>query len=148
MAYGRKAPGGAGNLGCRGDGRSTNNISSPHLAGYRRKNVGCHERGHGVKKQRSWRESAKQRGAASRSGQANEGPRTHKDRGARGAPRLRAGLQPMGRLGERGPTVGRRGKQLTIPLSGGYVECNPRRGSLRSGLEDCHGEVDVLPGRL
>ena len=30
-------------------------------------------------------------------------------------------------------------------LSGGYVEYSPRRGSLRSGLEDCHGEVDVLP---
>ena len=30
-------------------------------------------------------------------------------------------------------------------LSGGYVECSPRRGSPRSGLEDCHGEVDVLP---
>ena len=30
-------------------------------------------------------------------------------------------------------------------LSGRYVECSPRRGSPRSGLEDCHGEVDVLP---
>ena len=30
-------------------------------------------------------------------------------------------------------------------LSGGYVECSPRRGSPRSGLEDCQGEVDVLP---
>ena len=30
-------------------------------------------------------------------------------------------------------------------LSGGYAECSPRRGSPRSGLEDCHGEVDVLP---
>ena len=30
-------------------------------------------------------------------------------------------------------------------FSGGYVECSPRRGCPRSGLEDCHGEVDVLP---
>ena len=30
-------------------------------------------------------------------------------------------------------------------LSSGYVECSPRRGSPCSGLEDCHGEVDVLP---
>ena len=30
-------------------------------------------------------------------------------------------------------------------LSGGYIECNPRRGSPRSGREDCHDEVDVLP---
>ena len=57
----------------------------------------------------------------------------------------------MGRIGEWGPTVGQRSKRLTIPLhkasrwSGGYVECSPRRGSPRSGLEDCHGEVDVLP---
>ena len=47
--------------------------------------------------------------------------------------------------------MGQRSKRLTIPLhkasrlSGGYVECSPRRGSPRSGLEDCHGEVDVLP---
>ena len=47
--------------------------------------------------------------------------------------------------------MGRRIGRLMIPLhkasrlSGGYVECSPRRGSPRSGLEDCHGEVDVLP---
>ena len=45
----------------------------------------------------------------------------------------------------------RRNRRLMIPLhkasllSGGYIECSPRRGSPRSGLEDCHGEVDVLP---
>ena len=150
-ACGRKAPGGGGKLGCRGYGESTNSSGSPHLAGCRRKNIGCHERGHGVKKQRAWRESAEQHGAAWQSGPANEGPRTREDGAARGAPRWRAGLQPMGRIGEWGPTMGRRSKRLTIPLhkasrlSGGYVECSPRRGSPRSGLEDCHGEVDVLP---
>ena len=47
--------------------------------------------------------------------------------------------------------MGRRSRRLMIPLhkasrlSGGYVECSPRRGSPRSGLEDCHSEVDVLP---
>ena len=47
--------------------------------------------------------------------------------------------------------MGRRSRRLMIPLhkasrlSGGYVKCSPRRGSPRSGLEDCHGEVDVLP---
>ena len=47
--------------------------------------------------------------------------------------------------------MGRRIGRLMIPLhkasrlSGGYVECSPRHGSPRSGLEDCHGEVDVLP---
>ena len=54
----------------------------------------------------------------------------------------------MGRIGERGPTMGQRTKRLTIPLhkaSRLSVECSPRRGSPRSGLEDCHGEVDVLP---
>ena len=57
----------------------------------------------------------------------------------------------MGRIGEWGPTMGQRSRRLTIPLhkasrlSGGYVECSPRRGSPRSGLEDCHSEVDVLP---
>ena len=102
-------------------------------------------------KQRAWRESAEQHGAAWRSGPANEGPRTHEDGGARGAPRWRVVLQPMGRIGEWGPTMGQRSERLTIPLhkasrlSGGYVECSPRRGSPRSGLEDCHGEVDVLP---
>ena len=102
-------------------------------------------------KQRAWRESAEQHGAAWRSGPANEGPRTHEDGGARGAPRWRAVLQPTGHIGEWGPTAGQRSKRLTIPLhkvsrlSGGYVKCSPHRGSPRSGLEDCHGEVDVLP---
>ena len=41
---------------------------------------------------------------------------THEDGGARGAPRRRAGLQPMGRTGERGPLAGQRGKRFTIPL--------------------------------
>ena len=67
-------------------------------------------------KQKSWPESAEQRGVAWRSGPADEGPRTHEDGGARGAPRRRAGLQPMGRKGERGPPVGRRGRRFTIPL--------------------------------
>ena len=138
-------------MGCKGYGNSTNTSGSPHLAGCRRKNIGCHERGHGVTKQRALRESAEQHGAAWRSGSANEGPMTHEDGGARGAPRWRAVLQPMGRIGEWGPTMGHRSKRLTIPLhkasrlSGGYVECSPRRGSPRSGLEDCHGEGDVLP---
>ena len=102
-------------------------------------------------KQRAWRESARQHGAARRSGPANEGPRTHEDRGARGAPRWRAVLQPRGRIGEWGHPMGPRSKRLTITVhkasrsSGGYVECSPRRGSPRSAMEDCHGEVDVLP---
>ena len=150
MACGHKAPGGGDKSGCRGYGKSTNSSGSPRLTGYIRKNTGCHERGHGVTKQRAWRESAEQHGAAWRSGPANEGPRTHEDGGARGAPRWRAVLQPTGRIGEWGPTMGQRSKRLTIPLhkasrlSGGYVECSPRRGCPRSGLEDCHGEVDVL----
>ena len=47
--------------------------------------------------------------------------------------------------------MGQQSRQLMIPLhkasrlSGGYVECSPCRGSPRSGLEDCHGDVDVLP---
>ena len=139
--------------GCRvaGKRKSTDNIGNPHWTGCIRKNIGCHERGHGAKKQRAWRESAEQHGAAWRSGPANEGPRTHEDGGARGAPRWRAVLQPMGRIGEGGPTMGQRSERLTIPLhkasrlSGGYVKCSPRRGSPHSGLEDCHGEVDVLP---
>ena len=32
-----------------------------------------------------------------------------------------------------------------VTQSGGYVECSPRCNSPRSGLEDCHGEVDVWP---
>ena len=32
-----------------------------------------------------------------------------------------------------------------VTQSGGYVECSPRRNSLRSGPEDCHGEVNVWP---
>ena len=46
--------------------------------------------------------------------------------------------------------MGQRSERLTIPLhkasrlSGGYVECSPRRGSPRSVLEDCRGKVDVL----
>ena len=75
------------------------------------------------------------------------GPRTHEDGGAGGALRRCAGLQPIGRLGERGSPVERRGKQFTIPLhkvSRRYVECSPRRNSLRSGLEDCNSEVDVV----
>ena len=41
---------------------------------------------------------------------------THEDGGARGAPRQRTGLQPMGCIGERGPMAGQRGKRFTIPL--------------------------------
>ena len=57
----------------------------------------------------------------------------------------------MGRIGRGGARMGQRSERHTTPLhkasrlSGGYVECSPRRGSPRSGLEDCHGEVDVLP---
>ena len=151
MACGRKAPGGGNKSRWRGYGKSTDSSGSPHFTRCRRKKTRCHERGHGVVKQRAWRESAEQNGAASRSGPANEGPGNHEDRGARGAPRWRAVLQPMGRIGEWGPTMGQRSKRLTIPLhkashlSGGYVECSPRRSSPRSGLKDCHGEVDVLP---
>ena len=32
-----------------------------------------------------------------------------------------------------------------VTQSGGYVECSPRCNSPRSGLEDCHGEVDAWP---
>ena len=47
--------------------------------------------------------------------------------------------------------MGQRSKRLMIPLHkasrlcGGHVECSPRRSSTHSGVEDCHGEVDVLP---
>ena len=141
---------GATNRGA-GKRKSTDNIGSPHWTGCARKNTGRHDRGHGAMKQRAWRESAEQHGAAWRSGPAKEGPRTHEDGGARGAPRCRAVLQPMGSIGEGGPTMGQPSERHTIPLhkasrlSGGYVECSPRRGSPRSGLQDCHGEVDVLP---
>ena len=123
--------------------KSTDNIGSPHWTGCTRKDTRCHERGHRAMKQRAWRESEEKHGAAWRSGPPNEGPRTHEDRGARG--------QPMGCIGEGDPRMGQRSEQLTIPLqeasrlSSGYVECSPRRGSPRSGLDDCDGEVDVLP---
>ena len=32
-----------------------------------------------------------------------------------------------------------------VTQGGGYVECSPCRDSPRSGLEDCHGEVDIWP---
>ena len=115
-----------------------------------KKNIGCQGRGHDATKQKAWRESAEQRGAAWRSGPADGGPRTHEDGGVRGAPRRCAGLQPTGRIGERGPSAGRRNRRFTIPLHkasrrAADIECSPRRGSPRNGLEDCHSEVDVLP---
>ena len=68
--------------------------TNPTGRGAHERNKGCHERGHGATKQRAWRESAEQHGAAWRSGPASGGPRTHEDGGARGAPRWRAVLQP------------------------------------------------------
>ena len=72
-------------------------------------------------------------------------------RGCEGSTALARGAATLVAHGGQGPTVGRRIGRLMIPLhkasrlSGGYVECSPRRGSPRSGLEDYHGEVDVLP---
>ena len=77
---------GAANWGAEVTGRLRTVAAARILTGCRRKNTRCHERGHGVMKQRAWRESAEQHGAAWQSGPANEGPRTHEDGGARGAP--------------------------------------------------------------
>ena len=100
MAARRRGGGGGGKSGCRGYGKSTDSSGSPHLTGCRRENTGCHECGQCAMKKRAWRESAQQHGAAWRSGPANEGPRTHEDGGACGP------MQPMGRIGEWGPTMG------------------------------------------
>ena len=72
-------------------------------------------------------------------------------RGCEGSTALARGAATLVAHGGEGPTVGRRIGRLMIPLhkasrlNGGYVECSPRRGSPRSGLEDYRGEVDVLP---
>ena len=55
---------GATNRGAEVTGRLRTVAAAPISNGCRRKNTGCNERGHGVMKQRAWRESAEQRGAA------------------------------------------------------------------------------------
>ena len=79
------------------------------------------------------------------------GSQDTRGRGCEGSTALARGAATLVAHEGEGPTVRRRIGRLMIPLhkasrlSGGCVECSPRRGSPRSGLEDCHGEVDVLP---